>query len=167
MTVDDVDGLSPRDVPHEDEVIVAGAQEDVFGRRVPLETHHAASMALQLDQEVGEVGGREPQTAIGNVPQLYGAVLGGAGDDVVVERVPFDVQHGSTVTANFSGRVIDATDFVERHDEETSASADFDDDGQELWIDGAKVSVVGVPRDANIFVALLSFDRRAEHVPEL
>ena len=36
MYVDDVGGLSPRHVPDEDEVVVAGGQEDVLGRGVPL-----------------------------------------------------------------------------------------------------------------------------------
>ena len=43
MAVYDVDGLAARDVPHDDVVVVARAEEDVLGRRVPFQVHHAAS----------------------------------------------------------------------------------------------------------------------------
>ena len=43
VAVDDVDALPLGDVPHDDEVVVAGRQEDVFGRGMPLEVHDAAS----------------------------------------------------------------------------------------------------------------------------
>ena len=43
MAVDDVDALPLGDVPHDDEVVVAGRQEDVLGCGMPLEVHDAAS----------------------------------------------------------------------------------------------------------------------------
>ena len=54
-------------------------------------------VSLQLDEKVIEVAG-EP--SVRDVPQLDGAVLRGRGDDVVVERVPLDVQHGAAVAGN-------------------------------------------------------------------
>ena len=39
VAVDDVDALPLGNVPHDDEVVVAGREEDVLGRRVPLEVH--------------------------------------------------------------------------------------------------------------------------------
>ena len=42
VAVDDVDALPLGDVPHNDEVVVAGREEDVFGRGMPLEVHDAA-----------------------------------------------------------------------------------------------------------------------------
>ena len=44
MAVDDVDALPLGDVPHEDEVVVPGGQQDVLGRRVPLQVHDAPSV---------------------------------------------------------------------------------------------------------------------------
>ena len=52
-------------------------------------------MALQLDNVLREIAGQPP---VRDVPQLDGAVLGRAGDDVVVERVPFDVKDLTAVT---------------------------------------------------------------------
>ena len=43
VAVDDVDALPLGDVPHEDEVVVPGGQQDVLGRRVPLQVHDAPS----------------------------------------------------------------------------------------------------------------------------
>ena len=40
------------------------------------------------------------QPAVGDVPQLHGAVLRGGGDDVVVEGVPLDVQDLPAVARN-------------------------------------------------------------------
>ena len=41
VAVDDVDALPLGNVPHNDEVVVAGREEDVLGRRMPLEVHDA------------------------------------------------------------------------------------------------------------------------------
>ena len=46
-----------------------------------------------------EITGQPP---IGDVPQLHGAVLGRAGDDVVVERVPLDVEDLAAVATDLS-----------------------------------------------------------------
>ena len=40
MTVDHVDRVAFRDVPDDDEVVVACAQQDVFGSGVPFQGHH-------------------------------------------------------------------------------------------------------------------------------
>ena len=50
VAVDDVDALPLGDVPHEDEVVVAGGQQDVLGRRVPLQVHDAPSARRSLDE---------------------------------------------------------------------------------------------------------------------
>ena len=54
-------------------------------------------MALEINEMFVEI---ICESAVGDVPHLDGAVLGRAGDNVVVERVPFDVQHLSAVTAD-------------------------------------------------------------------
>ena len=54
-------------------------------------------MSLELDEVLGEV---LVQPAVGDVPQLHGAVLRGGGDDVVVEGVPLDVQDLPAVSRN-------------------------------------------------------------------
>ena len=52
-------------------------------------------MSIEFDEVFVEIVG---QSAVRDVPELDGAVLGAAGYDVVVERVPFDVGDGSTVS---------------------------------------------------------------------
>ena len=54
-------------------------------------------MSLQLDEILCEIRVEPP---IRDVPELDGAVLGRRGDDVVVERVPLDVQHGTAVAGD-------------------------------------------------------------------
>jgi hypothetical protein len=51
-------------------------------------------VSIEFNEVFIEVVG---QAAVRDVPELDGAVFGAAGDDVVVERVPFDVGNGSTV----------------------------------------------------------------------
>lgn len=51
-------------------------------------------MSIEFNEVFVEIVG---QSTVRDVPELDGAVLGAAGDDVVVERVPFDVGYGSTV----------------------------------------------------------------------
>lgn len=58
-------------------------------------------MSIEFDEVFVEVVG---QSSVGNVPELDGAVLCAAGDDVVVERVPFDVRHRATVTINLKSK---------------------------------------------------------------
>ena len=43
MTVDHVDGVAFSDVPDDDEVVVARAQQDVLCGRVPFQGHHTTS----------------------------------------------------------------------------------------------------------------------------
>ena len=58
-------------------------------------------MSLELDEVLGEV---LVQPAVGDVPQLHGAVLRGGGDDVVVEGVPLDVQDLPAVSRNLEAK---------------------------------------------------------------
>ena len=58
-------------------------------------------MSLELDEVLGEV---LVQPAVGDVPQLHGAVLRGGGDDVVVEGVPLDVQDLPAVSRNLKAK---------------------------------------------------------------
>ena len=47
VTLDVVDGLGSTDVPDDDAVVVAAAQQDVLGRRVPLDDGHAPPRILK------------------------------------------------------------------------------------------------------------------------
>ena len=58
-------------------------------------------MSLELDEVLREV---LVQPAVGDVPQLHGAVLRGGGDDVVVEGVPLDVQDLPAVSRNLKAK---------------------------------------------------------------
>ena len=65
MAIDHAYGLALVDVPDYDEVVEARAEQDVLGRGVPLDVAHAALVALQLHQPVGQVA---RQAAVRYVP---------------------------------------------------------------------------------------------------
>lgn len=61
----------------------------------------------------------------------------------------------------------DLTDLGDGQDQERSSSAGFNDDRQELWVDGAEGTVPRHLGDADVIVGLLGLDRLAEDVAEL
>jgi hypothetical protein len=54
-------------------------------------------MASKVDKRLRDVGG---DTVLGDAPHLDGGVLTGGGDDLVMERVEFEVKDRSRVSAN-------------------------------------------------------------------
>ncbi len=60
--------------------------------------------------------------SVGDVPEFDGAVLGAGGDDVVVERVPLDVEHGPRVTGDFTDRQVQPARLFQRQDDEGAAA---------------------------------------------
>lgn len=78
MTIDNFEDVVAvqwrcRNVPNDDEVVKAGADEDILGRRMPFELSNLATMAEELDGELSEA---RRQAALWDVPQLDGAVVG-------------------------------------------------------------------------------------------
>lgn len=66
-----------------------------------------------------------------------------------------------------SGFTFDLTDLGDGQDQEGPSSAGFNDDRQELWVDGAEGAVPRHLGDADVIVGLLGLDRLAEDVAEL
>lgn len=63
--------------------------------------------------------------------------------------------------------LVDLTDLREGQHQERPSSAGFDDDRQELWVDGAEGAVPRHLGNANVIVALLSLHRLAEDMAKL
>ena len=99
VAFDDVDRLAGSDVPHENQVIRSGAEQDVIGRRMPLDVGAAPLVPAQIHQALLD---RAVESAVGDVPQFDGAVLRAGSNDVVVERVPLDVEDGTRVPGDFA-----------------------------------------------------------------
>ena len=62
---------------------------------------------LEIDQVFIEI---VDDATVRDVPELDGAIFAGAGDNVVVERVPFYVQHRPAVAADLRGHVVKTAD---------------------------------------------------------
>lgn len=61
----------------------------------------------------------------------------------------------------------DLTDLREGQDQERTSTAGFNDDRQELWVDGAEGAVPRHLGDTDVIVGLLSLDRLAKDVAKL
>lgn len=59
------------------------------------------------------------------------------------------------------------TDLRDGQDQERSSSTGFDDDRQELWVDGTEGAVPRYLGDTNVIVTLLCLDCLAEDVAKL
>ena len=56
---------------------------------------------------------------------------------------------------------------IKWQDEERTSASCFDDDGDELGIDGTEIGIPRIFRDPDVVVALLPSHRLSEHVPVL
>lgn len=61
----------------------------------------------------------------------------------------------------------DRTDLKEGQDQERSSATRFNNDSQELWVDGAERAVPCHLGNTNVIVALFSFDHLAKDVAKL
>lgn len=68
----------------------------------------------------------------------------------------------NSCTLYASQKYIGLTDLGEGQDQERSSSTGFDDNRQELWVDGTERAVPGYFGHTNVIVALLSLYRLAE-----
>ena len=98
VTVDDLDSISSGDVPDDDLVVVARAQQHVFSRWVPFQDGDPPPMTLEIQQVLFQILVDRLQATVRDVPQLDGAIVWSGSDDVVVERVPFNVRHRTRMT---------------------------------------------------------------------
>ena len=163
VAFDDVDRLAGSDVPNENQVIRSCAEQDVIGRRMPLDVRAASFVPAQINQALlnGSI-----ESAFGDVPQFNGAVLRAGSNDVIVERVPLDVQDGTRVTGHFTDVQVQSAGLLQRQDDEGASAGHFRDDGQEFRVDGAAVRVVRVFRDVHVLVTLVLARRLPVDVPE-
>lgn len=67
----------------------------------------------------------------------------------------------------FCNLSFDLPDLGDGQDQERSSSAGFDDDRQELWVDGTEGAVPRYLGDADVIVGLLGLHRLAEDVAKL
>lgn len=70
-------------------------------------------------------------------------------------------------SAFFCNLSFDLTDLGDGQDQERAAAARFDDDRQELWVDGTEGAVPRHFGDADVVVGLLGLHRLAEDVAKL
>jgi hypothetical protein len=105
--------LAGLDVPQLDRVVLRRRGEHVGGGRVKRHAADLAAMALQRLHRLGEV---LSETAIGHVPDLDVAVLGRRRQQIVVERIPRQIEHGRLVTGDQRLALLcQATGEAERH----------------------------------------------------
>ena len=82
--------LALLDVPDFHQVVRGRGGQHVLRRRVELRVRGLALVADQVDQRLRDVF---RDAALGDAPHLDRAVLAGARDDVLVERVEVEVEH--------------------------------------------------------------------------
>lgn len=95
------------------------------------------------------------------------AVLGAAGDDMVIVRAPVDVQDRSRMTTYCWVGLVYATRLKQREDEEGSAPTGLDDDGDKFGVDGTEGAVPCDPGDADVVIALVVLHCLAKDMTEL
>lgn len=140
-------------------VIETGANQYVAGRRMPFDVQNFTLMPQQLHFVFAEVW---CETAFGNLPYfdlrevksnhqlnvfLQGisssfanrTIVRGGRDDIIVERIPLEIQNLSTVTNHLAALKIDATSLANWNHNERGVSHN----GQEWWIYNAEVTIVG------------------------
>lgn len=137
-----------RNVPNDDEVVKAGADENILGRRMPFELRNFATMAKELDGELGEA---RRQAAFWDVPQLDSAVVRGRRNLIVIEWIPLQVENLTGMTDDLAPLKVDAPGVIQQNHDKRRVSLD----GQENWIDRANVAVMSVPMNGDVGVAFL------------
>ncbi|KAG9347077.1 hypothetical protein JZ751_006004 [Albula glossodonta] len=110
----------------------------------------------------------------------------------VIERIPFDVQHISSVATHSrvmwvyfprlkgtpgqtdTGKARESrtegwewSHVVNGDDQESPAPCTLCDDSNEAWVDGTEMVVLDAPGDRNAIVAVLLGGSLTEHMPEL
>lgn len=137
-----------RNVPNDDEVVKAGADENILGRRMPFELRNFATMAKELDGELGEA---RRQAAFWDVPQLDSAVVRGRRNLIVIEWIPLQVENLTGMTDDLAPLKVDAPGVIQQNHDKRRVSLD----GQENRIDRANVAVMSVPMNGDVGVAFL------------
>lgn len=153
MTIDDFQNWIAvvrrrRGVPHNYEIIEASAEQDIRRCRMPLDLSDFPTMTEQL---VGELGENRGQSALGDVPQFYRAVVWRRCNLLIVERIPFQIVDESSVTDNFAALKVDTSRVEQWNDDERWVSFD----GQKCRIDGAYAATVSIAMNCYVRVAIL------------
>jgi hypothetical protein len=92
---------------------------------------------------------------LGNLPDEDLAVLGGRGDDAIVERVPVGVEYGGGMSPEEGNLVGQLALLVERDYGERAAARGVPIDRQVLGVDLDQVRVPGIATDVEVVVAEL------------
>lgn len=97
-----------------------------------------------------------------NPPQAHLSVVTSTSKDVVVERVPVVVQHGSGVSSEQRHDIGQLSTLFQRDDGECAAAGRLPVDGQVLGVTFHQVGVPGVLADAEVVVASLALTGLSE-----
>lgn len=93
-------------IPNDYLAIGASTEQHIVGRRMPGDEADTTLMANQLDHWL--IDGPN-ETVLGYLPHLHRGVLGRAGNHLIVERTPGNVEHGPFVASHQGMVHIDAT----------------------------------------------------------
>lgn len=135
-----------------------------MGSRVPTEDAHAFGVAVQLDNRICEGRG---QSAVRDLPDHDTAVLGAAGNDVVIVRTELDVQDRPCVAAHGGVGHVDTSRLAQGQHHEGSSTTGVHNHGHKFWVDGAEVAVPRHLGDSDVIVALVGFRSLTKDVTEL
>ena len=165
MTGDVEDRDSLGHVPDDDHVVIAHTGEDVVGRRMPV---YCTNLSLVPSQRHEALRHLQHHLSIRNVPHLDGAVLAAAGNDVVIEGAPLDVQDRCSVSNDPATPVeVHPPDLLHGNHQEAAPAAHLHHHRHKLGVDSTEAAVVCVLGDADIIVAFLLLGRNTIHVTKL
>ena len=189
------DGHPLLHVPHHHHVVVARTGQDVVSRGVPLHQPHlppvydscescdslydSLPVASECDETLRHLQHALP---VRHVPHPHAAVLAAAGDDVVIEGVPLDVQHGpavpphpgtpvelrparpEVVKLSSCHAVTAAIIPVEGHHQEAAPAPHLLHRRQKLGVDSAEGGVMGITSELDVVITFLFLSRNSINV---
>jgi len=145
-------------------VIRGGGSQDVVCARVPVYGTDLTTVASEsLDRVADGIG----DTTFRNVPQLNSAVLRGGGDDVIVERVELNIEHGGLVARDEGIIALQFTMLFQGHDNERTSTDGIPDGSEEFGVGSDVVAVPNYVGQFNALVAFLSLVGLTKHVSVL
>ena len=112
----------------------------------------ASPVSRHLHQTLPQVGG---ESSLRDLPGSHPAVLASAGQHVVVEGVPPEVEDRALMSSHLPHVVLHPARPGEGQHHEAPASANFHHNRQEFGIHCAVVPVVRIPSDSQVFVTLV------------
>lgn len=129
---------------------------------------HLPRVAAQLADRfhvLGLLGIGAQLEVLGYLPEEDLAVVGGRGDDRVVEGTPVRVQHNRGVSTKERDLVGQLASLFQGNHSERATTASFPVHGNVLGIGLDQIAVPGILRDAQVVIALFALDVLTEDVP--